>query len=33
MEKICAALNCQPGDLFECIPDNKAENNVGTSQG
>jgi len=33
MEKICAALNCQPGDLFEYVPDNKAENNVGTNQG
>lgn len=21
MNKLCAALNCQPGDLFEYIPD------------
>lgn len=23
MEKLCAALDCQPGDLFEYIPDDK----------
>lgn len=23
LEKICAALNCQPGDLLEYIPDSK----------
>jgi len=23
--KLCAALNCQPGDLFEYIPDKKEE--------
>lgn len=23
MDKICAALDCQPGDLFEYIPDDK----------
>jgi len=25
MDKLCAALNCQPGDLFEYIPDKKEE--------
>jgi len=25
MEKICAALNCQPGDLFEYIPEGREE--------
>ena len=24
LEKICAALQCQPGDLMEYIPDEKA---------
>ncbi len=23
IDKICSALNCQPGDLLEHIPDNK----------
>ena len=23
MDRICAALDCQPGDLFEYIPDEK----------
>lgn len=23
MDKICAALDCQPGDLFEYIPDDE----------
>jgi len=23
LAKLCAALNCQPGDLFEYIPDEK----------
>ena len=21
LNKLCAALDCQPGDLFECVPD------------
>lgn len=25
MEKLCAALNCQPGDLLEYVPDKPAE--------
>jgi len=25
LEKVCAALNCQPGDLFEYVPDKKEE--------
>ncbi len=25
LEKLCAALNCQPGDLLEYIPDKKGE--------
>ena len=25
IDKLCAALNCQPGDLFEYIPDKKEE--------
>jgi len=23
IEKLCKILNCQPGDLMECIPDEK----------
>ncbi len=26
INKICAAFNCQPGDIMEYIPDNKDEN-------
>ena len=26
MEKICATINCQPGDLFEYVPDKEEEN-------
>ncbi|MFZ5591824.1 MAG: helix-turn-helix domain-containing protein [Bacillota bacterium] len=26
LDKICAALNCQPGDLFEYIPTAREEN-------
>lgn len=26
LEKICSALNCQPGDLMEYIPNNKKSN-------
>ncbi|MGE5371933.1 MAG: helix-turn-helix domain-containing protein [Solirubrobacterales bacterium] len=25
IDKLCAALNCQPGDLIEYIPDEKTE--------
>ena len=25
IDKLCAALNCQPGDLFEYIPNKKEE--------
>ena len=25
LEAICAALNCQPGDLLEYIPENQAD--------
>lgn len=27
IDKICKALNCQPADIMEYIPDNKVENN------
>ena len=30
LEKICAALNCQPGDLFEYIPAKKEESTHAT---
>ena len=26
LEKLCTALNCQPGDLFEYVPDKEEEN-------
>jgi len=25
IDKLCAALNCQPGDLFEYVPGKKGE--------
>lgn len=28
MDKLCRALNCQPGDLFEYIPDKEGEGSV-----
>jgi len=27
LNKLCAALNCQPGDLLEYIPDEEGEGN------
>jgi putative transcriptional regulator len=27
IDKLCAALNCQPGDLLEHIPDKEGEGN------
>ena len=29
LEKLCAALNCQPGDLFEYVPDKEEESKNG----
>ena len=29
IDKLCAALNCQPGDLFEYIPDKGEESKNG----
>jgi putative transcriptional regulator len=28
LNRICTALNCKPGDLFEYIPDREEESNI-----
>lgn len=32
IDKLCAALNCQPGDLLEYIPDEKGEDSANAEQ-
>lgn len=29
LDKLCAALNCQPGDLLEYIPEKEKDNRAG----
>ena len=31
LEAICRALDCTPGDLLECIPDNEVDERLGLS--
>jgi len=29
IDKLCAALNCQPGDIMEYVPDGQGQNEAG----